>query len=211
MVYVGIDFSLNSTGVCIIKKGKFHWLNFAANVKYTNKPFYHHNLIKDFVSIENYERKVPKGSYVEEQQYKFDHAYYIANYITAAIEEIADGDEVKIAFEGFSYGSKGRSFIDLIAYNSTLKTILFCSNMTSITIYSPSEIKKTFSGKGNAGKDLMFDAFINLDNPVIKKDKVFNYCSSLKIIDGTIPKPFDDLIDAFAIVTNLRDSHIDSL
>ena len=208
MIYVGIDFSINSTGVTILKDDKFIWLNFAANVKYANKPFIQHNIIKDFknVHIESYERKVPKTSYSDEQEYKINNAYGIAQKIIEKIKNIAGKDDrIIVAFEGFSYGSKGRSFIDLIAYNSTLKSLLVTAGITEIKVYSPSEIKKDFTGKGNCGKNKMFESFLNVDDKRLRKDAIWKHCSSLEILDGADPaKPFDDLVDSFAILRKLE-------
>ena len=63
MIFVGVDFSITSTAVCILKDGKYHWLNFSDNVKMDNKPYIHHKKMQDFVEIHSYERKVPKDSY----------------------------------------------------------------------------------------------------------------------------------------------------
>ena len=37
MNYVGIDFSINSPGVCVLKDGKPHWISYLNSTKSTKK------------------------------------------------------------------------------------------------------------------------------------------------------------------------------
>ena len=80
-------------------------------------------------------------------------------------------------------------------------------------MFSPSEIKKDFTGKGNCGKDKMFDGFIDSDDEILQEDQFYRYCKDLSIINGEIPKPMDDLIDSYAILRKLvkHSSSVDSL
>lgn len=212
MVFIGIDFSLTSAGVCIRENDKLTWLNFANNIKIDNKPFEHHRIIQEFdnVYIGNYERIVPKTDYSDICAYKLRNAVLLANtLIPELFVNIQNKEsEVKIAFEGFAYGSKGNSFIDLILYNTIVKQKIKEFFGTDIITYAPTEIKKYFSGKGNAGKDLMFESFINSEDKILKDSKIRKYCQSLELKTDKkgkliIPKPFDDLIDAYAISKKL--------
>jgi hypothetical protein len=206
MILVGIDFSLNSTGAVILKDGKYHWLSFVSNLKPDNKPFIHHKALKEIVEINDYTRNVPKNDYIKEQCYKQTNAYEIALLISQTIAEIADKDEdVVIAFEGFAYGAKGRAFIDMIAYNSFCKMELMKRFDKEIIVFSPSEIKAFHTGKGNCGKDKMFDSFLQSTDPRLEGDPFFNYCKSIEWESGDPPKPLDDIVDAYAITLKLED------
>ena len=74
-----------------------------------------------------------------------------------------------------------------------------------IIVFSPSEIKRSHTGKGNCGKDVMFQSFLDLDDKRLKKDKFHKYCKDIGWESGDIPKPMDDIVDAYAIVRKLED------
>jgi len=205
MILVGIDFSLNSTGCVILMDNKYIWLNFCANLKENNKPFIHHKAMKSFVSINDYKRNVPKTGYVDEQTYKQLNAGEIATKISNIIKSVTGDYDVRIAFEGFAYGAKGRSFIDLIAYNSFTKYKLIEEFGKGIVVFSPAEIKRSHTGKGNCGKDIMFKHFLDSKDKRLKGDKFHEYCSQLEWTEGDVPKPIDDIVDAYAIVMRLEE------
>ena len=107
-------------------------------------------------------------------------------------------------FEGFSFGSKGNSFIDLIEFNSMLRhALVMATSPENIHVISPSDNKKIFSGKGNADKSLMLSAFLekeHVSEPGLK-DYVSKNLSNLYVEkDNSIKKPIDDIIDSYALV-----------
>lgn len=209
MIYIGIDFSINSTGICLFDEStkKFYWKSICSNVKINNKPFSHHKAISGFVDVQSYDRKVPKSTYSETNSYKLINAIELAEIIINLLKDFTKGreDQVKLAFEGFSYGSKGNSFIDLIMYNSICKRAIQAhynsvdNKSFKIEVFSPSEVKKHFSGNGNAGKGLMIESFVK--DKSMENDSLRIYTESLNLeANSKIPKPLDDLIDSYAIV-----------
>ena len=74
-----------------------------------------------------------------------------------------------------------------------------------IMVFSPSEIKAFHTGKGNCGKDKMFDSFLQSTDPRLEGDPFFNYCKSIGWESGDPPKPLDDIVDAYAITLKLED------
>ena len=60
---VGIDFSIRSTGICILECNTYRWISIADNIKWDNKPYRHHKAIKDIIgcSVLSYNRMhIPK-------------------------------------------------------------------------------------------------------------------------------------------------------
>jgi hypothetical protein len=103
-----------------------------------------------------------------------------------ATDFVTEGDQVFI--EDYSMGSTGKVFH--IAENTAiLKYLLYRKGINYITV-PPTVIKKFYSGKGNATKDKMYDAFVR------------NTGIDLKVIVGNTGKlasPVTDIIDAFSI------------
>jgi hypothetical protein len=221
MIYIGIDFSLNSPGVCIKREsGEYQFItffNYGNRVwgEKTPKAFQiHKELIDDnIIGGIPYSRVVDNKDFIEKERQKIQDAdslsELIINILVLACTDDACGKpEIKICLEGFSYGSKGNSFIDIILYNSLLrKKLKDCFGVDNIYIYQPSAVKK-LAGKGNANKHYMVDAFQKnvLQDVDLAKSKFWEWCKD-KDYSKTIPKPIDDLIDSYFILqSGLKDT-----
>ena len=89
----------------------------------------------------------------------------------------------KIYIEGVSYGSVGSAaLVDLAGLNFMMRQ-LFVSKSIDFQVVSPTSNKKSFTGNGQADKDVMIDAWRRLDK------NIYNI-KDIKI---------DDLADAFAL------------
>ena len=103
--------------------------------------------------------------------------------------EILNGYAVSHAFiEDYSYASTGRIFH--IAENTGILKYLLWKNNIGMTLLPPTVIKKTSTGKGNANKEMMQNAFINetgidLKGMLSLSDKQWN--------------PSSDIIDSYFI------------
>lgn len=207
MNLIAIDFSINSTAICIQHEKGIEWFNFVSNLNLDRKPFSTHNELQTSsknVHIIGYERNKPKDlEYSEEQSWKLANANCLSYTIINAIAPWID-EETVFAFEGYSYGSKGNSFIDLITYNTFLKSKILRVCKNDIQVISPKAVKKHFTDNGNAGKPMMVESFSKRKDDILKNDAVHNYVSSQSFGDK-IPKPIDDLVDAFAILKFLED------
>jgi Holliday junction resolvasome RuvABC endonuclease subunit len=94
----------------------------------------------------------------------------------------------EIYIEDYSFGSTGRVFH--IAENAGhLKYKLWEIGLKFTTV-APSAVKKFATGKGNADKQKMYDAFISETN----KNLVQYYSKS-----GTLGSPVTDMVDAYYI------------
>ena len=94
-----------------------------------------------------------------------------------------------VFIEDYAMGAKGRVF-HIGENGGALKMRLYRNQMSYSTI-SPSEVKKYATGKGNANKEAMYEAFL----------EQHKYVLELKDIMGqdTLDSPVTDIIDAYYI------------
>lgn len=212
MIKIGIDFSLISPSVCVNKNGKYHFISFFNDygkdwMKSKAKTFQYHRMLKenDIVELIPYTRNIDESDYKTEQKSKMEDAIKLADLIINKIKQIVGNEQVIIGLEGFSYGSKGASYIDLIMYNCFLREkIVESFGADSLVIISPTEGKKYFSGKGNANKEKMIESFITnyIKDPLIEETELWKFCSNNELDFNNI-KPIDDLIDSCGIMVSI--------
>ena len=199
---ISVDFSINSTAICVEDSNNIEWFNFVPNLDFDKKAFSLHKKLNELpnVHIFGYNRNKPKDlEYSDEQSWKINNADDLAELIIQRMIPYID-DKTTFSFEGYSFGSKGNSFIDLITYNTFLKAKIVRNSCQPIQVYSPKAVKKFFSGNGNASKGMMVDTLgnLNIDDPFVSYVK--------ELIGGSdynpdkVPKPIDDLTDAYAIL-----------
>ena len=212
MIHVGIDFSLNSPGICIQDhKNNYHFLSFFNYGKRIwdeegiriPKAFTVHKELSDLdaLSCFAYNREVTSKEFLYRERQKLNDAENISSLITDIMITLHGTENVKIALEGFSYGSKGNSFIDIIQYNTFLRSKLNkLYGNENISVYQPSHVKKS-AGKGNANKHYMIKAFQDdvLDDKDLRKTKIWKWVQG-KDYSMKIPKPLDDLVDSYFIL-----------
>lgn len=210
MVKIGIDYSLISPALCIEKNGTYTFISFFDThgkdwVKSKSKTFHYHQELSEIMELVPYFRDIDKKDYRTEQTSKMKSAKMMSNIITSKIKEFVGDDEVIIGIEGFSYGSISSATLDLVLYNSFLRIkLLETFGDDCITIISPTEGKKTLSGKGNAKKDDMIHSFIEnrLIDENLTNTPLWQYCSSNELDYNNI-KPIDDLVDSYAILKSI--------
>ena len=210
MIKIGIDFSLNSPSMMYCKDdGEYHFVSFfndeGKDWKNSKaKTFKYHNLLfeNNVVEMIPYTRLKISKEYRQEQKDKMADAMKLALLLINKIKSIVgENEDVKIGLEGFSFGSKGASYIDLIMYNCFLRErIVEIFGPDSLVIVSPSEGKKLFSGKGNANKEKMIKSFISnfIGDEKIENTKLWKFCSNNELDYNNI-KPIDDLVDSYSI------------
>lgn len=212
MILVGIDFSLNSPSICINANNQnLKFISFfndegkdylsGKTKKYELHRELHDNNLVEMVS---YTRYIDKSSYVSEQKTKMYDAIQLAKLIVDYLRKYKD-DDIRIGIEGFSYQSSGQAFIDLIIYNSFLrKELVDTFGYNNISIISPTEGKKIFSGKGNANKEVMINAFLTnyVNSELISNSPLYIFYKN-KQLDFKNIKPLDDLVDSCGIMYSL--------
>lgn len=209
MIHVGIDFSLNSPAVCIQNQdGCYQFISFFNfgnrkwGIKIPKAFSVHEELMSsNLVKGVYYNRDVKDKDFLKREREKLIDAQKIANIIIQTLMDYVDESSIKISLEGFSYGSKGNSFIDIVQYNTFLRYHLMQRfGIYNLSVYQPSHVKK-LAGKGNANKHYMLKAFQNN----VLEDKNLKQCNFWKWIKDKdfgkdIPKPVDDLVDSYFIL-----------
>jgi Holliday junction resolvasome RuvABC endonuclease subunit len=105
-------------------------------------------------------------------------------------------EKVTILIEDYSFGSKGRVF-NLAENCGILKYMLYKAGYRFFTV-PPTVVKKYATGKGNATKEKMYDAFvvetgIDLHNIISRTTK--------------LGSPTTDIVDAWYIARYMIDKH----
>jgi len=230
--HIGIDPSLISTGVCIMnnnepklfnwcrekdaegKKGLFKWFNMASQyteyhyVKYTDWEGYSNG---EITKITDYDRIT--DNIIETIRLNLDHRL-----------------PSKVAIEGYSYASSAGDIIDLVTFSTLLRDKILKNITTDVTVLAPSTLKlnsckMSYSpvlkmvGKkkpkaiyehrnpfgipgGSFTKTDMLMSII--EGPY--DDKWSNLLRQLKgdfIELSKVPKPFEDLNDAYLVCQSL--------
>ncbi len=176
MTSIGLDLSINSTGICVYncenKNTEYHIIG----SKFTKKTI---DSSQNIISLTKYTKMdIDKQSpYHIKESTKTINIYNIAN----EIEKIVKTYHPQVAtIEGVSFQSSG-SVVDLAGLNYVVRKILM-DNKIKTFIVSPTQNKKFATGNGQAEKDVMISAWQKSDPKVLS---IPNY---IKI---------DDLADAY--------------
>lgn len=171
ILYVGIDPSINSTGITIARYEN----NVEAEIKFyiikNGKLTKRESAVND--SIDNFEYIIYNK--IDLTQFKDDNhvfEYYKTKNMVEVVNTIYDLilNEVKkysaivnVVIEGISYGSsiRTKSIFDLAGLNYMIRYKLITSDIQhlNLTIATPSNIKKYATGKGNANKESIMTIF----------------------------------------------------
>ena len=205
MNYLAVDFSLNSPGVCLYndKSKKYHFISYmkpGTGTKKDQKLQEEMSLLKDVTLVS-------QPDFSKEEEFSSVELAKIKRYdrmaddiINLVLQESFKGDGFTIAFEGTSYGSKmgTNNMIDMAAGAAILKLKLLKTLMPEdLMTVAPTTIKK-FAGKGNMNKSQLFEVFFNngIRDENLEKSPFYEWIKS-QDFGKKIPKPIDDLVDAF--------------
>lgn len=195
MTFIGIDYSINSTAVCIYKEGeeeKFFNFQRAHIAKKYMKEFEESSI--DFTFLD----KIPTDlSYVEVENLKIKEAKKVASLIITLLSKYGIEDDLYLGIEGFSYGSAGKRALDLAGFQYILRSRLEESGfIKNWFVFTPGEVKK-FAIKGNASKELMMQTYLEVeaDNELTRVMTTGDIASR----NPKFTKPIDDLVDSYFI------------
>ena len=176
MIIAGIDYSFCSPALCIYDTNKelifeniklFNCNNI--NKKLAGK--YGNNIIID---------RFPEYS-SDEERYR-NVCKWVSDILTFhKVEEVS--------LEGYSFGASSGLVFNIAENGSLVKQFMSLNNIP-FTVPSPSQVKKNFTGKGNAKKPDMIDEF----------DKRMNVKINEIIGVKAYSKPLDDISDSFAVL-----------
>jgi hypothetical protein len=182
MIIAGIDYSMSCPAICVYdsEDGKFSYSNtkiyFRSNLQRFEK------FDEDNISAENH------GPWKTEEDRYDDIATWAMSVLYPEFTDLKIAD--KIFLEGYSYGSTGRVFH--IAENTAILKHEMWGWQMNFEIIPPTVIKKFATGKGNANKELMYEAFES-ENPGI------NLRSRLTPRSSNIISPVSDIVDSYFI------------
>jgi Holliday junction resolvasome RuvABC endonuclease subunit len=169
MIYIGIDPSLNSTGVCVNDNGKCKY--FIISSKMTKKM---QNFKNDFIEFLPYNKEDTNKKANDYAQVEYNKANNIYNVCMRIKEIISKYPECEVFMEGVSYGSVGSAaLVDLSGLNFAIRNLLIDNNIR-FTIVSPMQNKKFATGIGNADKEHMIFSWLMIEKHLkdIKEIKI---------------------------------------
>ena len=175
MIVAGMDWSLSCPAICIydtskpltFKNCKFFFL--------TNK----NKQVGNFGNIHGFAMQEYKS--VEER---------VDNISEWGITVLKTANAKRACIEGYAMGAKGQVFT--IAENGGLiKHKMYKAGIEFITP-APTSVKKLFTGKGNANKEIMYNSAMSIDPTTPDVKTLYGWA-----IDGN---PTSDIIDSFAMV-----------
>lgn len=225
---IGLDPSLISTGLVV--NGKIY--NYCREKDATNKSglskwfkYCEDKTTLRFIEYREFE------NYSDGELIKLKDYDKITSMIISDIQNNIDlSKPTKIGIEGYSYSSDAGAIIDLVTFSTLLRKKLYDTVSTDITVLSPSTLKleackltypPVNEGKkkekwvyknsygvsgGSLTKHGMFMCIV--DNQNIQ-DEWVNLCRILKgdiMSASKVPKPFEDLNDAFLLYQILKKS-----
>lgn len=176
MKIAGVDFSLNSTGICIL------------DTDTSGYTFY------------NVYRKLPKKTQkiLNSINVQLINHQKIKN--NDEIVKIKDGIELTdtifniirtcnfVGIEGFAFNARGNRLVEIAGYQYLLREKLIINGIP-FQIYPPTTIKK-FAGNGRFNKEEMISVF---------KGENITLSEQYKYLDIKAKKPFDDIVDSYYI------------
>ncbi len=171
MIYfVGIDPSINSSGICIQKYDNQQKINeqfiiLSGERKLSKKEQNAESNI-DELSYIFYTKKDLKEFKEDNHLHEYWKSYNLINLVNK-IKEIIDEfikdnpEKIYITMEGISYGSSIRTntICDLAGLNYLIRNIFVEKPFIDFQISPPTEIKKFASGNGNCKKEVMINLF----------------------------------------------------
>jgi Holliday junction resolvasome RuvABC endonuclease subunit len=214
MTIVSIDFSILYPGICICRDFKeFKWFSVVnTKLRKVDKENLEHLVIK-YPNLQLDQTSTVRKTHLE---YHITERTKLVNYqdlvdriITNILKEVGD-DQVIVAIEGISFGSKGNSLVDISQSTGILKYALLTrvlkGDADRLFVFSPSELKNAIACKGNANKMDIFNKF--KEDPIIEsvKDSDLHKAISQEkwIVQGDkIISPIIDMVDSFLGVVKI--------
>ena len=185
MRHVGIDYSMSCPAMCILGDSgyfKDSYFYFLTAVKKSTGKF-----------LNNHIEGALHPDHLSEQQ-RFNN---IAEYFIDKLLRIYSHDP-KVLIEDYSFGSKGKVFH--IAENTGLLKHRLWEEAFKFEVVAPTVIKKFATGKGNADKEQMYQAF--LEETKVDLNKILSP-------DKKLGSPVTDIVDSYFIARYLREQDND--
>lgn len=177
---VGIDYSITSPAICLFDEKR--------EFSFANCSFYF------LTNTKKYATKIApniNGEGFEEYAYDTERFDTISEWATNLCIGAAD-----VAIEGYAYGAHGKIFN--LAENCGILKYKLHKLAVPVTVVEPSRVKKLATGKGNADKQAMYEAF-----------KVETGIDLVQIFEQkSLNNPVTDIIDSYYILKHLVQAKI---
>ena len=172
---VGIDYSITSPAICLFDEKR--------EFSFANCSFYF------LTNTKKYATKIApniNGEGFEEYAYDTERFDTISEWAANLCIGAAD-----VAIEGYAYGAHGKIFN--LAENCGILKYKLHKLAVPVTVVEPSRVKKLATGKGNADKQAMYEAF-----------KVETGIDLVQIFEQkSLNNPVTDIIDSYYILKHL--------
>ena len=202
---IGIDFSLNSPGFCILESDSCKWISLHRTkniidrmLKKDGSPF---KILNDNsnVDINIIEKKEFKGEYHIIERDKIVNAVYFSELVINLLDNYLDENTI-VGMEGLSFGSSGNSLIDISMTTALVRSgIIKKIDPNNFFVLSPTTIKK-YALKGNSKKDELYNTLIEkrIDDNRLKPflEVLGEYKNSWIKGPNKVEGPCSDLVDA---------------
>ena len=169
---VGIDYSLTSPCVCVNDGEKIMFYYLTKKKKHLGK------IADNIIGEEHQEYNTPIERFSNISKWAINK-FYRLNLMTYGL---------KVFIEGYSFGSKGQAIFQIAENCGILKYRLQEQKISYDTVV-PSVVKKGATGKGNADKGMMYEAFNK--EPKIDLKKLFD--------TDKVGNPISDIADSYFI------------
>jgi hypothetical protein len=197
---LGLDFSIKSPAATVLHNNEYHFYSWQWGLTKI-----HESLMLAGVNVivpEQY--KTFSGS---ESTYKERTFTNECDSLTTSMVDNLSKYSGPYAIEGFSFGSTGNRLAQLSGYQHVFRYKMNKHfNVDNMWIFAPMTVKAT-AGKGNFKKEKMIEAFLNSEDPILKKNKFFqtlkNTPEEFQNKKGQFLKPCDDLIDSYWVLQTL--------
>lgn len=165
VIRIGIDPSINSTGICIYDIGSHSTQYYIISSKMTKKMKEFEHKYVQYIPYDKIDAK--EGSYSEKEYKKFSNILNICTKISYILGLFKHpNNDIEVFIEGVSYGSVGSAaLIDLSFLNFAIRMTLHYMDIP-FTIVSPTSLKKFACANGQADKNLMIDAWKRMDKNI---------------------------------------------
>jgi len=202
---IGIDFSLNSPGFCILTETDCKWISLHRTTNIIDKmlkkdgsPF---KVLGDngTVSINIIQKKEFTGEYHDKERQKILNAIYFSEIALDLLDPYLNQNSI-VGMEGLSFGSSGNSLIDISMTTALIRAgVVKRINPDNFYVISPTTLKK-FAVKGNAKKDELYKALLEKKSEDIRIKPFLKLLSEYKDTwikgAGKVENPCSDIIDA---------------
>lgn len=178
MIVAGLDWSMSAPAICVYDTKKEFTFNNCQFFFYMAKAKYD----KSFANIHGF-----MSTEWKDEQERFDK---ISEWGITILKKYHVN---QACLEGYSMGSSAGRVFNIAENIGLLKWKMWKANIPFITP-APTQVKKHFTGKGNAKKELMYES-LTTEQPDVKLTDLLNCKSG--------DSPISDIVDSYAMVSFL--------